>query len=134
MARRPSPLALVRSILLLFATLALLGSAVGAQDEGNGTPRVIVLPTSGVVDQIMAEYLRAGIARGEDEGVAAVVIELGSGLLARLTGGTGGVGGPGPLSMRRLLLIGVVMVGAPMLMGRLPTLLREALERAATIL
>jgi len=63
--------------------------------------------------------------------IAAVVIELGGGLLARLTDRGAG---PAPLSIRRLLLIGVVMVGAPMLVGRLPALFRDALERAATIL
>lgn len=84
--------------------------------------------------RIAADALLLSVSLAGPVLIAAVVIELGSGLLARLTGGTGGVGGPGPLSMRRLLLIGVVMVGAPMLMGRLPTLLREALERAATIL
>ncbi len=75
-SRRISPLALVRSLLLLLGTLSLLASTVVAQDEPAAGDTVIVLPTSGVVDQIMAEYLRAGIARGAEEGAAAVVIEL----------------------------------------------------------
>ena len=75
-SRRISPLALVRSLLLLLGTLSLLASTVVAQDEPAAGDTVIVLPTSGVVDQVMAEYLRSGIARGAEEGAAAVVIEL----------------------------------------------------------
>ena len=63
-------------MLMLLGALSLLASTVVAQDEGPTAPRVIVLPTSGVVDQIMSEYLRSGIARAADEGAAAVVIEL----------------------------------------------------------
>ena len=74
--RRISPLALVRLILLLLGTFSLLASAVTAQDQEAAGGHVIVLPTSGVVDQIMAEYLRAGIDRAASEGAAAVVIEL----------------------------------------------------------
>ena len=74
--RRFSPLALVRFILLLLGSLSLLASTVVAQDEEVAGGHVIVLPASGVVDQIMAEYLRAGIERAESEDAAAVVIEL----------------------------------------------------------
>jgi membrane-bound serine protease (ClpP class) len=73
--RRLSPLTLVRSVLLVAGLVGLLMSTVVAQ----GTPtsaKVIVLPTSGVVDQIMASYLRGGIERGAKDGAAAVVIEL----------------------------------------------------------
>ena len=35
-----------------------------------------MLPTSGIVDQVMAGYLRDGIAKAQDEGAAAVLIEL----------------------------------------------------------
>jgi membrane-bound serine protease (ClpP class) len=75
-SRRIPPLAVVRSLLLLLGTLSLLASTVVAQDEPAAGDTVIVLPTSGVVDQVMAEYLRSGIARGAEDGVAAVVIEL----------------------------------------------------------
>jgi len=71
--RRQSPLTLVRAILLLVGVLGLLASTAQAQDAGRS---VIVLPTSGAVDQIMSNYLREGIARGVEEGAAAVVIEL----------------------------------------------------------
>ena len=75
MAHRISPLPLIRYLLVLVGALVLLASSVVAQeDEASG--HVIVLPTSGVVDQIMAEYLRSGIARAVEQGAAAVVIEL----------------------------------------------------------
>ena len=74
--RRLSTLALVRSFLLLIGTLSLLASTVVGQDEDPVGGHVIVLPTKGVVDQIMAEYLRSGIDRAVEEGAAAVVIEL----------------------------------------------------------
>ncbi len=60
-------------LLLLAAALSLLAASAQAQDGGR---RVIVLPASGVVDQIMSNYLREGIARGASEGAEAVVIEL----------------------------------------------------------
>jgi membrane-bound serine protease (ClpP class) len=74
--RRITSLTLIRSLLLLVGTLSLVASTVMAQDEPPASDTVIVLPTSGVVDQIMAEYLRAGIARAADDGATAVVIEL----------------------------------------------------------
>ena len=46
--------------------------AVGA---ANG-PEVIVLPTSGVVDTVMADYVAGGVHRAEADGAAAVVIQL----------------------------------------------------------
>jgi membrane-bound serine protease (ClpP class) len=41
-----------------------------------GDREVIVLPTTGIVDQGMAQYLAEGIARAERDGAAAVVIKL----------------------------------------------------------
>ncbi|OGO55684.1 MAG: hypothetical protein A2V85_11585 [Chloroflexi bacterium RBG_16_72_14] len=61
------PLAPVFLLLGLFV-LAAAGRAAG--------PEVVVLPTSGVVDNVMAGYLGDGIAQAADEGAAAVVIEL----------------------------------------------------------
>jgi len=60
-------------LLLLAGVFSLLTASVQAQDDEQ---QVIVLPTTGVVDQIMSNYLREGIARGVEEGAAAVVIEL----------------------------------------------------------
>jgi membrane-bound serine protease (ClpP class) len=59
--------------MLLTGLLALLAAPAGAED---GESRVYVLPTTGVVDQIMATYIREGIDRAAAEGVRAVVIEL----------------------------------------------------------
>jgi membrane-bound serine protease (ClpP class) len=57
---------------LAFGTLVLAASATSAADPHE----VVVLPTSGVVDQGMAHYLAEGIARAERDGAAAVVIKL----------------------------------------------------------
>jgi membrane-bound serine protease (ClpP class) len=70
--KRPSARSLSR--LILGIGLVLLASAA-AQAQGPGG-HVVVLPTSGIVDQVMAGYLREGIARAEADGAAAVVIEL----------------------------------------------------------
>jgi membrane-bound serine protease (ClpP class) len=59
---------------LLAAGLAwLLAASAFAQ---AAPPRVVVLPTSGVVDQVMSGYLAEGIAKAHREGAAAVVIRL----------------------------------------------------------
>ncbi|MFO7531839.1 MAG: hypothetical protein R6W93_05220, partial [Candidatus Limnocylindrales bacterium] len=71
--RRPSSLTVVHMLLLLVGVFSLLVSSVQAQGDER---RVIVLPTTGVVDQIMSTYLREGIARGVEEGATAVIIEL----------------------------------------------------------
>ncbi|MDQ2964531.1 MAG: nodulation protein NfeD [Chloroflexota bacterium] len=57
-------------VLGLFGLAA--GDLVRAADAGG----VIVLPTTGIVDNVMAGYLADGIARGERDGAAAVVIQL----------------------------------------------------------
>jgi membrane-bound serine protease (ClpP class) len=46
--------------------------AVGASDG----PEVVVLPTSGVVDDVMASYVAGGVQRAESDGAAAVIIQL----------------------------------------------------------
>ncbi|MEW6223794.1 MAG: NfeD family protein [Chloroflexota bacterium] len=66
-SRHRLPLSLVSLGVLL---LALAGASRAAG------PEVVVLPTTGVVDNVMAGYLGDGIARAADEGAAAVVIEL----------------------------------------------------------
>ncbi|CAN5653801.1 nodulation protein NfeD [soil metagenome] len=62
---------LARLCLALGLAAFLVGSVYGAEPA-----RVYVMPTSGIVDQIMAGYLRDGIARAQREGMAAVVIQL----------------------------------------------------------
>ncbi len=70
--RRPPRITLVRSLILSMGVLALLVGSAQAQ----GDRRVVVLPTTGVVDQVMAGYLREGITAAAAGGAAAVVIEL----------------------------------------------------------
>jgi len=59
-------------VLLGFGLVILLA----AQALGKEGDRVYVLPTNGVVDQIMAGYLRDGIAKAQREGAAAVLIQI----------------------------------------------------------
>ena len=82
--------------------------------------------------RVLADALMVSLSLAGPVLVAALVVELAFGVAARLTSASGG--GVTALSVRRLALIGVVVLGAPMLLGRLPALLRDALERAATIL
>ncbi len=39
-------------------------------------PLVVVLPTTGIVDQVMASYVQGGISQAASEGAAAVIIEI----------------------------------------------------------
>ena len=71
--RRLPSMTLLRSAVLLAGTLMLLAGAARGQE---GERHVIVLPTTGVVDQVMSSYLAEGIARAVADGAAAVVIEL----------------------------------------------------------
>jgi membrane-bound serine protease (ClpP class) len=71
--RRPT--APVRLILLAAGTLALALAASAGPARADG-PGVIVLPTTGDVDGVMAQYLADGIARASSEGAAAVIVEL----------------------------------------------------------
>ncbi len=68
-----------RVVRLAFTLLLLLGVAglVGAAPGLAATDRpVLVLPTTGIVDNVMAGYLHEGIARAERDGNPAVVIRL----------------------------------------------------------
>ncbi len=60
--------------MLLAATGALL--LVGTTRAASDATNVVVLPTTGVVDQVMAGYIADGIAQAESSGAAAVIIEL----------------------------------------------------------
>src|SRR3712207_75192 len=55
------------------AGLALL--LVGQVFASNHS-RVFVMPTGGVVDQVMSQYLRDGLAKAHREGYSAVIIQL----------------------------------------------------------
>lgn len=60
--------------MLLAATGALL--LTGTVRAASPAPNVVVLPTTGVVDQVMAGYIADGISRAEADGAAAVIIQL----------------------------------------------------------
>lgn len=68
----------VRSILGLpalvgLAALLLAGCADSTVDRSGA---VVVLPTTGVVDNVMAGYIDGGVRRAAEDGAAAVIIEL----------------------------------------------------------
>jgi membrane-bound serine protease (ClpP class) len=63
---------LLSGLSLAIGIFALAAGGISAAGERE----VIVLPTTGIVDQGMAHYLAEGIARAEREGSAAVVIKL----------------------------------------------------------
>jgi membrane-bound serine protease (ClpP class) len=62
---------LVSGLSLGLGALLLATSALAADGK-----QVIVLPTTGIVDQGMTQYLREGLARAEREGAEAVIIKL----------------------------------------------------------
>jgi membrane-bound serine protease (ClpP class) len=67
-----SPIQLLRLVFLCSALLGILASGARASDPGA----VVVLPTTGIVDQVMAGYIGEGINRAAADGAAAVVIRL----------------------------------------------------------
>jgi len=67
---------LFRAALGVPFVLGLVGLAAGDLARAADGRQVIVLPTTGIVDNVMAGYLADGVARGERDGVAAVVIRL----------------------------------------------------------
>jgi membrane-bound serine protease (ClpP class) len=60
----------------LSLALSALGWLLFASGVGAASPQVVVLPTSGVVDTTMAQYLSSSITKAEADGAAAVVIKL----------------------------------------------------------
>ncbi|TAK00349.1 MAG: nodulation protein NfeD [Chloroflexota bacterium] len=60
-------------ISILLATLGLLAVVGSIRAAG---PEVVILPTTGIVDEGMARYLADGIDQAERDGAAAVVIKL----------------------------------------------------------
>ncbi|HKG56299.1 MAG TPA: nodulation protein NfeD [Candidatus Limnocylindrales bacterium] len=63
---------------LVFGAQLALGIAMlfAGTLSAAGAPRVVVLPATGVVDNVFAGYLSDGVARAAREGAAAVVIRL----------------------------------------------------------
>ncbi len=65
------------STFLRFAAVVGIGVALMASPTSAATPgSIVVLPTTGVVDQVMAGYLSDSIAQAAADGAAAVVIRL----------------------------------------------------------
>ena len=79
MSRRAIRFVLVLPLLFAAVELFAAGTA-SAQTDGDATaplgPTVVVLPTTGVVDSVMAGYIAEGIVRAERDGASAVVIRL----------------------------------------------------------
>jgi membrane-bound serine protease (ClpP class) len=75
-ARHPVRRHIARVAFALPLVLGLLGLVAGGLARAADGRQVIVLPTTGIVDNVMAGYLADGIARGERDGAAAVVIKL----------------------------------------------------------
>ena len=69
-------LARMLTALPLFAGLLLLVAAGCASAPVDRAGAVVVLPTTGVVDSVMAGYLESGIDKAAADGAAAVMIEL----------------------------------------------------------
>ncbi|HWH23667.1 MAG TPA: nodulation protein NfeD [Candidatus Limnocylindria bacterium] len=66
----------IRRLSSLLLAIGLAWLVVGTAFAQETDKRVYVLPTNGIVDQIMAGYLREGIARAERDGYDAVVVRL----------------------------------------------------------
>ncbi len=64
----------IHRAMLLVASLGLLMVAAGPVHAA--APRVVVLPLTGIVDQVMASYVHDGIAHAASVGAAAVVFEI----------------------------------------------------------
>jgi membrane-bound serine protease (ClpP class) len=66
----------LRSLSLAALVLGLAGTVAGALRAGEVGREVVVLPTTGIVDSVMAGYLRDGLDRAARDGAAAAVIRL----------------------------------------------------------
>ncbi len=79
MARRRlqiDPLAPLRHPVALILLAFLLAGLAGATPARAAGPTVYLLPTTGIVDGVMASYVADGVAKAGADGGAAVVIEL----------------------------------------------------------
>ena len=88
LARLGATLAIAGSLLIVLGQVragnANSGNAIvlpqpTVRPSGNpaaGGPEVVVLPTSGVVDDVMASYIHGGIQRAQSDGAAAVIVQL----------------------------------------------------------
>jgi membrane-bound serine protease (ClpP class) len=79
-------LAVAGGLLFLVSSTRTSGSGAGLiepttprptqQPGAPGGPQVVVLPTHGVVDGVMASYVAGGVKQAESDGAAAVIIQL----------------------------------------------------------
>jgi membrane-bound serine protease (ClpP class) len=65
--------ALMRTVAIAMLAVGLLASESGAQ---VADPEIVVLRLDGVVDPLVADYLERGIQRAQDEGEAAILLEI----------------------------------------------------------
>jgi membrane-bound serine protease (ClpP class) len=56
--------------------MAASAAGAGGAAAADGAPFVSLMPTTGIVDNVMAEYVAGGVSRAAQDGAAAVVIEL----------------------------------------------------------
>jgi membrane-bound serine protease (ClpP class) len=68
-ARRLLRVAVAGCLGLLLLTARTTGAA-------DGQPRVVVLPVEGIVDQVMAGFIRDGVQRAANQGASAVVLRI----------------------------------------------------------
>jgi membrane-bound serine protease (ClpP class) len=59
--------------LLMLVGLVLAGCAASSEERAGS---IVVLPTTGVVDRVMAGYIDGGVRRAAEDGAVAVIIEL----------------------------------------------------------
>jgi membrane-bound serine protease (ClpP class) len=71
-ARATRLFAATRLVPLVAGLVLLLAGGARGSEPGS----VVLLPTTGIVDQVMANYLREGIARAHADGAPAVIIRL----------------------------------------------------------
>jgi membrane-bound serine protease (ClpP class) len=71
---------LLRAAVVSFLGLSLLAagaaSLAGPARAADGGSRVVVLPVEGIVDQVMAGFIRDAVQRAANEGAAAVVLRI----------------------------------------------------------
>src|SRR5437762_2513320 len=63
---------LVRAVGAAAAALLLSGVVLAQVEQ----PRVAILPTNGIVDQVMSGYLHDALAKAQSDGFAAALIEI----------------------------------------------------------
>jgi len=60
----------------VFSLCVAMGLLLAASATRADAPHVVVLPTTGIVDQVMAGYIRDGIAQAARDGASAVILQI----------------------------------------------------------